>query len=284
MPEIFPTQKGSDPLFADKTAAELDAMLNSMTPEGDIALPEETPVEPAPPAEPEPVVEAAAPEPEVPADSEPTPDEIEVAASVIEGERLAREKLEAKLAMLEAHNSRLAGKLGFVEQQLKSAPPSTEPYQPETQEELDRLTAVERRLAASDFERAQVRVSQVIESELGALDGTWTTELAEEIAAIAPKYADQIKAVQDSGDPELARQTARAVGLLVKAEATQMRWDVQHKALVEKRASSAPGAISAKKATAPSGSGSVPASAPKPKTVADMTAAEADAWLRENVL
>jgi dsDNA-specific endonuclease/ATPase MutS2 len=108
-------------------------------------------------------------------------------------------------------------------------------------------------------------------------------ELASEIAVVAPKYADQIKAAQETNDPALARQIATAVATVVKAEAMQMKWQARHESLVKQREAATVDMQKAKKAQTPSGSGSVPTPPPKPKSFADMTASEADAWLRENV-
>jgi hypothetical protein len=71
---------------------------------------------------------------------------------------------------------------------------------------------------------------------------------------------------------------------MVKAEASQMKWESSHKSLVEKKASTAAAAVAAKKATTVSASGAVAAAPPKPKTYADMSVSELDAWLKANVL
>jgi len=276
-PAITIVNSGRD--FGGMSSDELDRILDTITPDGQVATGGDEP--PVPPSEPEiPAV------PESPAPVEPEPPvepEIDLAASEKEGDRIARELLEAKIAALEAHNSRLAGKLGFVEQKLKVAPVASEPYEPQTQEEVDRLTSLEQRLEQSEARRTRAEVSQAVEQEFAALDGAWSTDYAAEIRAIAPKYQDQIQAAMDTNDPALARQITKAVGLMVKAEVTQARWEASHKDLVARKASTAPAAMAAKKAASVSGSGAVPTPAPKPRSYADMTPSEADAWLRENV-
>ena len=282
MPEFLTnaSRQPSDPALDGVDDAALEALLNSYDPSNP-DKPIEVPVADAPP---EPPVEAAPPVEEAPpAEAPPEEPEIDLAASEKEGDRIAREKLEAALALQQAHSSRLAGEIGYLKQKLESNPRSSEPYQPETQAELDRLTSLEQRLADSENRRIKTEVSQAIESELNSLDGAWSKELATEIAAVAPKYADQIKAARESTDPALARQISKAVGLLVRAEAMQMSWDTKHKALVEKKAATVSAATSAKKAATISGSGAVPTPPPQPKSFADMTADEADAWLKANV-
>ena len=267
--------------FGDKSVEELERMLDNLTPDGDIppepvAAPVEVP--PDPPVAPTPVVEAV-PEPEPPP---PAPEE-DLAAVEREGEKIAREKLEANLALLMAHNSRLAGKLGFLEEKLKSAPIASEPFEPQTQGEVDRLTRLEQRQAEYEARRDASEVSQAVAAAVGSMDGPWVQELASEIAVVAPKYADQIKAAQETNDPALARQIATAVATVVKAEAMQMKWQARHESLVKQREAATVDMQRAKKAQTPSGSGSVPTPPPKQKSFADMTASEADAWLRENV-
>lgn len=266
--------------FGDKSIEELEKMLDNMTPDGDIAT--EEPSEPVAPPDPEPLPVV----PTVEAEPEPEPEvkpELDLADLEREGDRISREKLEAQLSLMMAHNSRLAGKLGFLEQKLNSVPAPSEPYEPQSSQDMDRLTLVEQRLASVEARRVQSEVSQAVAESIGRLDGPWVQELAKEIASVAPKYADQMKAAQDSNDPELARQIATAVATVVKAEATQMKWQERHDSVISQRTAATADMAKAKKAQTPSGSGGVPSPPPQPKTTADMTAAEADAWLKENV-
>lgn len=280
---IVPISQGRN--FGDKSVDELEKMLDSLTPEGDLA-PEATPPTPTPepPVPPEPPPEppagdpAPAPPPEPPAEPEP-----DLVAMEKEGERIARENIEAKLTLQEAHNSRLAGEIGFLREQLKAHPRPTEPYQPESQAELDRLTLLEQNVAQDRAERLKAEVSQAVESEVAALDGTWSKELAAEIATIAPKYAQQYSAALATTDPVLARQIAKGVVLSVKAEAMQVKWNARHETLLAQREASTAANAKAKKAAAPSASGTVPTPPTPTKSFADMTAKEADAWLRANV-
>ena len=264
--------------FGSMSNEELEAVLDNLTG-----------VEPAPPPapeqEPEVPVEDEQPDdaPEEPSEPTPSSDEVDLSALEREGDKLAREKLEAQLELVMAHNSRLAGKLGFLEQKLNSAPVSSEPYEPQTQQDVDRLTLLERRLEESESKRNQTEVSQAIADSVGRLDGPWVQDLAEEIAAVAPKYADQIRAAQESNDPELARQIATAVATVVKAEATQMKWAVRHEAMVKQKEAATVDMARAKRAQTPSGSGGVPPPQSRPKTFADMNAKELDDWLKTNV-
>lgn len=265
--------------FGGKTTEELEALLDNLTPDGDI------PPDPAPEPPVEPVVPEPEPEPPAPVEPpapEPEP-EVDLAAHEREGERIKREALEAKVAFQEAHSARLAGEIGYLRKQLSSPPSASEPYQPQSQQEVDRLAELERRFAESESSRISAQVSQAVDASIGSLDGPWVQDLAKEIQQVAPKYADQIKAARETTDPVLARQLATGVALMVKAEATQMRWETQHADMVGRKEASTAANAKAKKAAAPSASGGVPAPPPKQRSYADMTAAEADAWLRENV-
>lgn len=263
--------------FGSMTSEQLEHVLNNLTPDGDV------PPEAPPQVE---AVEDAPSEPEQEAEPEAEPDpepevEIDIAASEREIDRNKIDKLEASLLLQQAHASRLAGEIGYLKNQRPLA--ASEPYEPQSQVEVDRLALLEQRFAESEARRVVTEVSQVVDQSIGALDGPWVDELASEIAAIAPKYKDQIEFARSSTDPEMARQIATAVAMVVKAEATQARLESRHATLVEKKASTRANSDKAKRAAAPSASGAVPAAAPKTKTYADMTAAEADAWLRENV-
>ena len=263
--------------FGSMSNEELEAVLDGLTGADPAPAP--------PPFEPELPEESVQPEaaPESPAEPVPSSDEIDLPAFEREGDKLAREKLEAQLALVMAHNSRLAGKLGFLEQKLNSAPVSSEPYEPQTQQDEDRLTLLERRLADSESKRNQAEVSQAIADSVSRLDGPWVQELAAEIAAVAPKYTDQIRAAQESNDPELARQIATAVVTVVKAEATQMKWAERHESMVKQKEAATVDMARAKKAQTPSGSGGVPPPQARPKTFADMNVKDLDDWLRTNV-
>ena len=267
---VVPTSSG----FGDKSVDELNELLDAMTPVESQFQPAEAPVEP------EPTPEAPA-EPEPEAEPEPVP-EVDLAASEREGERLRSEKLEAALALQQAHASRLAGEIGYLKQKIESGLRASEPYEPQSQAELDRLSLLEQRLEKSENERLSNQVSQAVSESIGSLDGPWVQELKDEIAVVGPKYADQLRAASETTDPALARQLATGVAMMVKAEATQMRWEKNHEAMkVQKQAASADLAR-AKKAQAPSGSGGVPSPPPKQKTIADMSASEADQWLKAN--
>lgn len=263
--------------FGSMSNEELEAVLDGLTGADPAPAP--------PPSEPELPEESVQPEaaPDSPVEPDPSSDEIDLPAFEREGDKLAREKLEAQLALVMAHNSRLAGKLGFLEQKLNSAPVSSEPYEPQTQQDEDRLTLLERRLADSESKRNQAEVSQAIADSVSRLDGPWVQELAAEIAAVAPKYTDQIRAAQESNDPELARQIATAVATVVKAEATQMKWAERHESMVKQKEAATVDMARAKKAQTPSGSGGVPPPQARPKTFADMNVKDLDDWLRTNV-
>ena len=246
-------------------------------------------VEDVPEKEAEPSPTPAVPEEIVPpveeekvAPQEPTePDERdELATLEAQEERVKRERLEAQLQLQMAHNSRLAGKLGFLENQVKSISRTSEPYEPQSQVEVDRLSALEARLEQSEALSSKSEVSQAVERAVSALDGPWVVELAAEIAEIAPRYVEQLKAAQETSDPDLARQIASAVALTIKAEAQELAWSNRKKSLIEKRSSQVQELSAKKKAATISGGGGTSVPRPAPKTYDQMTPDELEAEMQ----
>jgi hypothetical protein len=280
---VIPLSSGRS--FGDKTPEELEAMLDGLTPDGALPDEQQPPAEVTPEPEPEPEPQSTTttesePETTQEPQSEPEP-ELDVAASEREGDRIKMQKLEAAILLQQAHNSRLAGEIGYLRNQRSQ--PVSEPYEPQSQQEVDRLQLLEQRFAEAEARRNSFEVSQAVADAIGTMDGPWVNELSAEVQEIAPKYKDQIEAANNATDPEMARQLAMGIAMLVKAEAMEKRWDAKHATLVEKKASSRAENDKAKKAAAPSASGAVPAPPPKAKTIADMTPKEADEWLQANV-
>lgn len=269
-----------DPIDYDKmTESELDALLKA---EG-LAEPEETPP-PSPVAseepqeEPQPEPEVIEPQPEPVEDPEPG---IDAESFEAEGVRIKTEKLEADLNMQKAHSSRLAGEIGYLKQQLKAIPHSSEPYEPQSQAEMDRLSQLEQRFAESETRRNQIEVAQAVESAIGALDVPEITQsLMAEIGIVAPRYAEQLQSAKEISDPQLARQIADAIGRSVIADAKELAWSNRRKSLEEKKAVQAKDLVTRKKAATVSGSGATSAPKPAPKTYDDWTLDELDAELR----
>ena len=158
-----------------------------------------------------------------------------------------------------------------------------EPFQPESEAELDRLSTLERRVQESETQRIKAEVQAAINQSIAALQTPDLDPLMPFINQVAPNYRQQIEAAHESNDPALARQIAEAVGRSVIADAKELAWEARHKELLERKAATVADMKKAKQAATISASGAVPAAPPKPKTFADMTAEEADKWLRENV-
>lgn len=265
--------------IGDLSNDELEKILDAVLPDGSIPAPEPTP-SPAPeppPAEPEP--EAT---PEATPESEPDI-EAEAAAHAAEGERIRNEKLQADLEFQRAHASRLAGEIGHLRKQIETIQRPSEPYEPQSEAELDRLSQLEARLERSESERLRAEVAQAVESAINALDSPSIADIDSQLAEVIPKYKGEFEAAQAMQDPNMARQMATAVGRSIIAEAMELKWQQDHAKFAEMKAASTAGNAKAKKDAAPSASGAVPPPAQKPKTIADWSPSELDAWMKENL-
>lgn len=269
----------NSPNFGSKSPEELDAILNAILPDG--SLPAEV-INPEP-AAPEPEKTEAAPEePEAEPEPEPEPEpEVDLLALEKERDRYERDELRAKLAEQQAHSSRLAGEIGFLKEKIQRGLTSTEPM-PDSEEDLDRLSRLERALEQSEERRNRSEVSQAVDGVVARLDGPWVEDLKDEIAAIIPAYAERLQAAHGASTPELGAELATNILSAMQAEAGRMNVQKRYEAAVAKRQAATADMAKAKKAAAPSASGTVPTPAPKPKTISDMSGAEADAWLREH--
>lgn len=267
--------------------AELDALFSKgegfLKPEGE--KPIEPPAPPPAPPEPEPEPEAAKPvEPEMPPVEEPPAVEVEddFAAMDAEGERLKRERIEADLAFQKAHASRLAGEIGYLREQLKSAPrTASESYEPQTQDEQDRLTRLENAFLDSEKRRTQLEVAQAADAAVSALDVPELSSLKAELAEVVPKYREQFASAREVNDPQLARQLADAIGRSVIADAKELAWTNRRKVLEEKRTVQQAALTARKKSAAVSGGSATSASRPAPKTYDQMTPEELDAEMEK---
>jgi hypothetical protein len=268
--------------IGDLSNDELEKILDAVLPDGSIPPAEPAPSTPepeTPPAEPEPAAE-----PESTPEPEPEQDiEAQAAALAAEGERIRNEKLQADLEFQRAHASRLAGEIGYLKEQIKSIQRPSEPYEPQSEAELDRLSQLEARLERSESERLRTEVAQAVESAINALDSPSIADIDSQLADVIPKYRGEFEAAQAMQDPNMARQMATAVGRSIIAEAMELKWQQDHAKFAEMKAASTAGNAKAKKAAAPSASGAVPPPAAKPRTVADWSPAELDAWMKENL-
>jgi len=271
--------------FEDKSIEELEAILDTTQEDGSVTMP--TP-EPAPVAAEAPPEEAAAPEPTP--EPEPTEDE------QLDYRALA-EKLQTDLEKLQQHNARLAGKLGYIESRKAAASvgEASEPeYDPDPHagdpswgESFDeRVTRIEQELEASKQAEAQRMQAQL--QQIDQRVAQHATRLMAPIDAdirqtVFQAHADEIAEVDRYSDPQ-ERETA-ALEIIQRASLEAQTFQMgrnQERAAAAKTASTAAN-HRAKMAQTPSGSGGVPSPPPQPKSVREMSGAEADAWLRENV-
>lgn len=275
----------AEPNYDTMTDAELEAALadNAAQPEvlsdtRPTAPPEPPRPEPEAKAEPEPEPE---PEPEVAKDAEKPleDDEVDLKASDDERTAIEREKWNAEKALLSAHSSRLAGEVGFLRKELEAVRQRpTEPYQPESPEDENRLVRMERELQAERTARIRSEVAQAVKESIAGLDAPDLNVVQAEISLVAPKYREQFTAALESQDPALARQIAEAVGRSVIADAKELAWTNRRKALEEKKAAQADAMRARKKAAAVSGGGAASAARPATqKSYEEMTQAELDA-------
>ena len=258
--------------YENLSEAELDALFAKG--EGFASEPTPEPVAPEPTPEPEPT--PVEPEPSAEPITEPEPEP--AVEPVDEEAKIKQEQFEAKLRLQEAHASRMAGEIGFLREQLKSRPLPSEPYEPQSEADIDRLTQLERRFQESEAHRTQIEVAQAVESAVNALDVAEVIQsIQAEITAVAPKYAEQLNAARQVSDPVLARQLADAVCRSVIADAKEMAWTNRRKSLEEKKAVQARELTARKKSATVSGGGAVSATRPAAKPYDEMTPSELDA-------
>ena len=272
----------------DPEILALEQQLAEMT-GGDPVPPADVPEEAAPvetPAAAE--EEAAAPEPTP--EPEPTEDE------QLDYRALA-EKLQSDIEKLQAHNSRLAGKVGYLESRKAAAPvgdaaepeynPDPHAGDPDWGESYDeRISRIEQEMEASKQAEAQR-----MQAQLQQIDQRVAQHATRLMAPIDPDirqtvfqaHADEISAIENYTDPQ-ERETA-ALEIIQRASLEAQTFQMgrnQERAAAAKQASTAAN-HRAKMAQTPSGSGGVPQPPPRPKGPGEMTAQEADQWMRENV-
>jgi hypothetical protein len=273
-------------LFGGKTDEELEQLLAGLTENDQLAteVPVEIPEPPpqkAVPAEVPPVQEATPETAPEPTSAEP-PELTDAELAAMEA-KAESEKLKAQLQLLTAHSSRLAGEIGFLKQQ-KTSQPSPEPYQPETEAEISQLTALQREVHELKQQQTRAAVERALAEGLAPIEAMPDmSRLVEYTKDIAPRYAQQFNDAREVSDPNLARQMATAIALTIRAEALEAEAKAKRTGLEQRRAESSANLKKAKTAATISASGAVPAPTPKQKDFRDMTAEEADRWLRENV-
>lgn len=232
-------------------------------------------------------VAAAAPEAE--------PEPLDVAAELAR-ERLEREKLSAKLELQQAHNSRLAGEIGFLKNKKPAharPEPSDEPdayaldgrsEPPEANADVrERLERLEGRIASEAVQEAtqEAVLSAMNDLTSSVKDDKERAELDRHIKALTPRYAKDWKAAVGATDPEIAGALARGTIMNIIADAKIARLDETRDAARQERANAATALRRSKLSAAPTRTTGAPsqASRPRAKTPDDMTEQEADAAL-----
>lgn len=248
-----------------------EALWGEDRPSAAVRLPEDEPTEePKEEPEPEPTPE---PEPEAPAAEAPPEPEPDLSELEKQERELKERRLLEQLELLQAHNSRLAGKLGFLENKLKEVKPAAEPEyrpDPEAEPEVERL---KREFQTLREEREAEKRAQALAEEAAAARARYAESkyTPEEIAAAAEKFAPMWQEALDAADTNSARELARAVMARVSTEIETTRLAAKIKAARELKATSESKRAEVKKAATISGSGAAPTPPSRPKRPDEMT-------------
>lgn len=236
---------------------------------------------PEPQQAPEPVQEPAAPmeAPETP--QEPTLAEIEKRQN-----DLRIKTLEDELALRQAHMSRLAGKLGFLEQKLRTvqSAPATEPQAPEWPGVSDpRVASLHQELERIKQERQEELRDRAIAAEIASFQMQYREAkyTPEEINAAAAKYTPLYEEAQSSETPETAREMMRAVLARTATEIESRRLQAMIASAKEKSAQSRTQLTEAKRQAGISGSGAGAPPPTPPKPLSERSVDELERMLAE---
>ncbi len=278
-----------DPRLADKSPEELDSILRTITEDGAVEIPDAP--QPTPEPAPAEAVEAEAPPAE--ASAQPEPEAVEAEAepeSEIDWKARA-ETLRAELEKQKLHGARLAGEIGYLRQRGNAPAPVTEgdpaatveDYSDTARNEIDALNAQVQELREREAMREQETAHRV-NLELLEHHKRVCAGLDPDIRqTVTDGHREDLEALDRELDP--ARKRELGVGLITRManEGAIFQDNRNRERAQAMRQASTVANLKAKKAATVSGSGSVSAPPPRPKSYKDMTAAEADSWLRENV-
>lgn len=288
--------------FDDKSINELDAILDTITPDGNISTggPSAPPPAPLPenPADVLAPVQADAPAAEEAPPAEPKP----VEAEPVDYRALV-ETREKELAEARAHNSRLAGKIGYQERLLKAqgrspaeVPAADAPGAEfaDTPENIaDRVQRLEeeaevlrRNDAAREEELAQrdrERIAQIDQAAAARAKQLLVAVDDDVTQTVIAGHADEIREIEEVRDPSRRESLAMELVYRMSSEAHVFQQSRNHERMTVQKTASTAANHKAKQAAFVSGSGSVAAAPPKPRTAADLTIDECDRWLREHV-
>ena len=220
------------------------------------------------------------------APAEAAPVEEEQSFDPMEGFKLQfnQQKAQNELARakLEAHNSRLAGQIGHLQNQIKDhSPESIRPDADFGAVDTDRISRLEQRLMESEKQhnsesrdRAILEEVTRAETEVKGLDPT-------AIQDAIKTYEEDWQTALTAGDVSTARLMARAVLGNVVADARTLKWE-QDRLSAEKMAVESRGKLATAKAEAASsasGSTSQIESRSRPKSVDDLSEDELDKFI-----
>jgi len=255
----------ADKTLVDYSIEELEKMLDD--PSSIQKTIPDVPSQPTITDEPEPVTDVPAPVPAVPVEpikEEPIPVEPAPDPSLMEAEnsRLDEERRDAVIAKLEAHNSRLAGKIGELQKSQRQAGTSYPEIAADDERLIDLQRAVQEMKDSQRLEARSRAISEEVNSVLAKpyLKGVESPLLA----AATQKFEAAWNEAIAEDDPDLARLNARTVLLSVAAEARRLQLDKVVGAAKERMAEQTRVATSAKLKASVSASGSAPQ--PPPQT------------------
>lgn len=267
-PEDMTTEQLAEQLWPNKDGAVAP-------PPEDNEVPDE--VVPAVPAAGEvPAVEPPAPAVEA-------PDDDDLAALEKMQRELAERRRDEELALLKAHNSRLAGKLDFVQKKLESADRTrTESgIGTDIEDEAPGVSALREDLRKLKEEREAELRDQAIAAETQAFGARYAEAkyTPEELQAAGVKYAAEWQAALEDPNPQSARETTRLVLSRIATDVEAARLEKRVASAREKRAASTT-RIAQERSSSSSVSGGVRQSIHHEKSPEDMTVEElaAELW------
>lgn len=270
-----PTDPRHDPSLDDMTDAEIEAALDNPpdAPQPDVAEDDdyEEPVREAPPAEArQEVAPQAQDAPKV--ESAPAQEQDPLA---LERERM-RAEFELEKAKLQAHNSRLAARLGNLEK--KSAQPSApDPYEADASE-VDRFSRLEKRVEEQEQERQAEARGRAIQEGVGEVRGRpdFAAFFSDPsnltyIQKAGEKFASDWQEALDAPDATTARLLAKAVTASVVAEARALQQEAFRSSAKSRSAEQISKLRGEKRAQAPAASVPSAVARPKAKTLDEMS-------------
>lgn len=194
--------------------------------------------------------------------------------------RLRQSEEQAFRAKMEAHNSRLAGQIGYLKDQLKRAQPEgRDPYGDDAPSEVSQLRAELAELRAERQAGGNSQaVAAAIQHETAQFISEWddSDDFQAEMAAVIPKYAERFNRSMQAGSDEEARANAREVLAYVQRDAMRLKISSAKKAAAERNKANSKAMRNKKKVSASASSASRANTAPRksPKTPATATKEE----------